>query len=1369
MKLQSLFLRTSLLLFAAALTCCYFAPRAAAQSNAQAASQSSFVQTPVVPARITQAIDETQLVRLKGNVHPLARPQFDQGAVSDATPMKRMLMLLQRSPEQEAALQKFMAEQMSNESANFHKWLTPQQFGALYGPADSDIQAVTSWLASHGFTAIRVAPGKNVVEFSGNVGQVRSAFHTEIHQFLVNGETRQSNTSDPQIPAALTPAVAGIVSLHNFPSKSMRRVVGQFIRSKKTGQTTPLFTTSGGDYAVGPADFAKIYNIPASLNGTGANIAIIGFSDIDVTDAHDFRALFNLPSNDPVVVNNGPDPGFNGEEGEADLDTQWAGAVAPNATIHYILSEGTLTSDPLFLGAEFVIDNNSDDVMSLSFGNCEPQLSSAALSFINNLWEQAAAQGITVTVSAGDNGTAGCDDFNTQANAIGGIAVSGIASTPFNIAVGGTDFDDVGTQTTFWSTTNSTDGKRESALGYIHEIPWNDSCAATATPSTVSICANPADSNRLNIVAGSGGHSAVYAKPAWQNGITPNGVAAGDNHRYLPDVSLFAGDGSASNPTSPPNTPPTPLSNSFYLLCQADAITPQPPSPPSCAPDASGHFQFFGAGGTSASAPSFAGIIALIGQSEATAGRSRRQGNANVVLYKIAQTPANSCNSSTQPLAPSGTCVFYNITKNTNSVPCAGTSPNCSSTTSGTNGVLVTSSPAANTPAFNATAGSGSIPTYNLTTGLGSVNVANLATAWGTAVGSFKASASTLLINNSATPASITHGTAATAKVTVAAVAPAAGTPSGDVSILAPSTPTGSVGSGNNGGTLSGGVATISGVILPGGTYNVTAHYAGDVMFSPSDSAGVPITVNKENSRLQYSIVTLDANNNPVNTNATSVPYGSPYILRFDILNSTANACTPLSSPAVTTGCATDATGTVTITDNGSPLTCSPLVPGCTSPFPVNAEGSGEDQPIQLTGGSHSLAATYSGDVSYSPVTTPVNDTVTVTPATTATGVTPSPTSGVTTTTPVTLTALISSQSNSVFGATGNVVFKDGTATIGTVAAVPAGANAVSFAGGSATLTQTFSTTGTHSITAAYAGDQNYAASTSAAANVTVASSGSFTVGGSTTTVAAGSNANSTITVTPTGGFTGMVNVTCPTVPPGVTCSPNPLPINVTGTAAVTGTLTVAVAAPSSTTSASIIPADRTQQWAALAPLTSTGGGKGWWGLSAITGFAAILILMLPGKKRYRPAVSLGLICILSFTLGCSSGYGGGGGGGGTSATTTKISVTSTKVASGTSIAFTVTVTPTTGSRNPTGTVQLYDGTALVGTPGTLASGSATINVSSLSVGTHAISAHYLADAYSTASQSGVLNIAITGSTTFAISASPAASNGSPTVNLTIN
>src|SRR5712664_1331935 len=586
MKLQPSAVRNSLFILVVIVALAGVRASGQTKPDSSATSQSA-----AIPARITQAIDEARMVQLKGNVHPLARSEFDQGAVSNATPMKRMLLLLQRSPEQEAALQQFMAEQMSKESPNFHKWLTPQQFGQQFGPADADIQTVTRWLASQGFSGMKVSPGKNVIEFNGNVGQVRSAFHTEIHGFVVNGENRQANTSDPQIPEALTPVVAGIVSLYNFPMKSMRHTVGNFTRTADGRVISELTGSTNQFFAVGPADFAKIYNIPAALDGTGGNIAIIGLSSIDVQDTRDFRALFGLPANDPIVVLNGPDPGFGGEEGEAALDVQWSGAVAPKATIHYVLSEGTLTSDPIFLGAEYVIDNNSDDAMSLSFGQCEASLGNAANVFFNALWEQAAAQGITVTVAAGDPGSAGCDNFNTAKVATLGLAVSGIASTPFNIAVGGTDFDDVGNQAAFWNQnpgapappTANDPVTRLSVKGYIPETTWNDSCAATATPSLLTTCAGAL---ATNIVGGSGGPRAVYTKPSWPNGLTP-----ADTHRDIPDISLFASDG--------------PKSHSFYVVCQADAV-----SNPSTSCASSGPFSFLGVGGTSASAPAFAGIIA---------------------------------------------------------------------------------------------------------------------------------------------------------------------------------------------------------------------------------------------------------------------------------------------------------------------------------------------------------------------------------------------------------------------------------------------------------------------------------------------------------------------------------------------------------------------------------------------------------------------------------------------------------------------------------------------------------------------------------------------------------------------------------------
>jgi Pro-kumamolisin, activation domain/Bacterial Ig-like domain (group 3) len=956
-------------------------------------------QAPFVPARITQAIDETQLVRLKGNVHPLAQARFDQGAVPDGTPMNRMLLLLQRSPEQEGALEQLMLEQQTKGSANYHKWLTPQEFGRRFGPADADIQTITQWLSSQGFQSMKVAAGRVAIEFSGNVGQVRNAFHTDIHHFLVNQKMRQANVNDPEIPAALAQVVRGIVSLNNFPRKSMKRDAGTLTARLVNGRIMPEFTGGMNQFfAVGPADFAKIYDITGSgLDGTGVTIAIIGFSNINSQDITDYRTLFGLqPTNNVTVVPDGPLPDLNGEEGEADLDLEVAGAVAPKATIDFVTSEDTLTELGSDLSSFFVVDNNSADVMSLSFGACEPGLGAAGTRFFRQLWEQAAAQGITVTVSSGDNGSAGCDDFTTAKSASNGLAISGIASTPFNIAVGGTDFDDATNQAKFW---NQNPGANDpvtglSAKGYIPEMTWNLTCAAGGSLTGCGT-AN-------GIVAGSGGPSAFNAKPTYQNGMTP-----ADGFRDIPDISLFSSVNSQSN--------------SFYLICQADAVPAG--NPPSCATN--GPFSFQGVGGTSASSPAFAGIMALMDQK-----MGGRQGNANFVLYKIAQAAANSCNSSsrtdpTQP-TPAG-CVFNDVTKGNISVPCSGKSLNCSSQTTGTNGVLV--DPAhTTTPAWVTTAN------YDYATGLGSVNVANLAAAWGAAVGSFKGTSVATTINNGVVQVNIQHGLPVTLSATVTS---AMGTPTGDVSFLGLPATAVPVNGGIGDATLNvSGTGSLVTSALPGGTYTVKAHYAGDGNFSPGDDpTGVPVVVNPENSGLQVGIITFNPANGAItSTNATSFAYGSPYILRFDILNHTLAGCQPFVSGGATTGCAFDATGTVTIKDNGSNLD--------QGQFPVNSRGHGEDQPIQLSAGAHTVVATYSGDNSYNSSAAPQLN-LTVSQAATATAVVPS-SSIITSGTMVTLTATVSTNSN------GDAPC-DGTANTGTV----------QFLNGSTPLTGTVSYQGT--------------------------------------------------------------------------------------------------------------------------------------------------------------------------------------------------------------------------------------------------------------------------------------------------------------------
>src|SRR6266704_5460382 len=255
------------------------------------------------PPRITGAVDEKNLVMLPGNVHPLARPEFDQGVAADAQPLKRILLLLQRSPDEETALRQLLDEQQSKSSPNYHAWLTPEQFAQQFGPADADIQTVTQWLTSQGFMDIKVGPGRTVIEFSGNVAQVRNAFRTEIHRFVVGGKEYSANAVDPQIPAALAPVVAGVVSLHNVPRKSYARILGQFRRTLGKAGLEPLFTfpnpfNGRNFYGLGPGDFATIYNskplIAGGNDGTGQTIAIVGETNISVQDVQQFRTMFSL-------------------------------------------------------------------------------------------------------------------------------------------------------------------------------------------------------------------------------------------------------------------------------------------------------------------------------------------------------------------------------------------------------------------------------------------------------------------------------------------------------------------------------------------------------------------------------------------------------------------------------------------------------------------------------------------------------------------------------------------------------------------------------------------------------------------------------------------------------------------------------------------------------------------------------------------------------------------------------------------------------------------------------------------------------------------------------------------------------------------
>ena len=996
---------------------------------------------------ITQPVNESQLTTLRGNTHPLALPQFDIGTADPGLPLNRMLLVLRRSPQQDFALRKMLDDQQDKASPNYHKWLTPDQFGVQFGPSDQDLQLVSGWLRMHGFQINRISRGRTVIEFSGNEGQVESAFHTQIHKYLVNGEEHWANAGDPEIPAALAPAIAGVLSLHDFPRKPMNEILGAY--SPKTRQLTrvnprtasanPQFTIqygcypSGNCYAVGPADFGAIYNVQSlwnsGIDGTGQKIAIVGESDINVQDARDFRTLFGLPAKDPTIIYDGPNPGLMPDESEADIDVQWAGAIAPNADINFVVAQSTETSAGVDLSAIYIIDNNLAPVMSESYGFCELGLGPSGNQFYASLWAQAASQGITVILASGDQGSAGCD-FLPQA-AQYGLQVSGFASTPFNVAVGGTDFDDFLRETTYWNTTN-TSPTQESAKGYIPETTWNLSCTNTLLlvplgwgANAENNCNNPQLSSLLLAVGGSGGVSKCttpssptpsacsggYAKPSWQ--VAP-GVPA-DNKRDIPDVSLFASNG---------------VLNSFYIFCQSDSFS-------NCS-----FGQYGAAGGTSFGAPAFAGIMALVNQSMQT---PQGQGNANYVLYKLAgQQTASNCNSTN---GPSSSCVFNDITSGTIAMPCFAGSPNCTVKTSGHQyGIL-----------NGYATGTG----FDLATGLGSINVANLVSQWSSV--SFRPTITTLTLNPTS---NLVHGQAVTVTGQVKAGS-GTGTPTGTVSLLT------SAGIAVDGFTLSGGSISGSTNLLPGGTYTVTAHYAGDPMFGGSDSPPVSVTVGKENSTPQIRLVTFDWQGNLLSNNASTAVYGSPYLLRVNVLNGSGLACSP--SPFGETGCPT---GNIVLTDNGSPLDAGT--------YALNSLGYAEDQAIQLPGGNNTIQAQYGGDSSYNASSTTTTYSLTPAPATISAVPNCCYIAGVQIQTQVTV------QSQSSGAAPGGTVtfYANGAAVPGTVnyQRFPG-----SFANPNANFTAYFSSSsapfpvpGSYTLSATYGGDGNYAGATSQSTNVTV-------------------------------------------------------------------------------------------------------------------------------------------------------------------------------------------------------------------------------------------------------------------------------------------
>jgi subtilase family serine protease len=665
-----------------------------------------------------------QTVALSGNTRPEAIFRNDRGRVADDFPLEHLEMLLNRPPAKEVALKQYIDRLSDPASPDYHRWLSAEQIGAGYGPSAEDIGMVTHWLQAQGFVVNAVHTNGMVVDFSGDAGKVREAFGTEMHRLEVNGVTHIANMSEPRVPAALAGIVNGIVSLNDFrPHPDYRP------------RPAYSFNSFGTSYqVVVPGDLATIYNLKplfaSGVSGQGQTIVLIEDTNVYKTsDWTTFRSKFGLstytggsltqvhPSASGNACSN---PGVvPGNEGEATLDVEWASAAAPSAAIELASCADTATNFGGLIALQNLVNGSSPPaIVSISYGECEAENGASQNAAFYTTYQQAAAEGVSVFVSAGDEGAASCDA--DLANATHGIGVSGFASTPYNVAVGGTDFGDTyaGTTGTYWSSKNSS--TYESAKSYIPEIPWNDSCASvllaayngyTTAYGSGGFCNSlTGEEAYLTTAGGSGGPSGCatgapsrtgvvggsckgYAKPSWQ--VLVGNPA--DGVRDIPDVSLFAANG---------------IWGHYYVYCDSDARDEE-----SCsgAPK-----NWSAAGGTSFASPILAAMQALVNQKQGA-----RQGNPNPVYYQLAATEygtsgSSICNSS-KGSAVSASCIFYDTTQGDIDVNCTGAN-NCYKP-SGHYGVLSTSD-SAYKKAYGTTTG------WDFATGIGSVNAANLVNGW---------------------------------------------------------------------------------------------------------------------------------------------------------------------------------------------------------------------------------------------------------------------------------------------------------------------------------------------------------------------------------------------------------------------------------------------------------------------------------------------------------------------------------------------------------------------------------------------------------------------------------------------------------------
>ncbi len=641
-------------------------------------------------ARIMSEITSSELVPIKGSLHPMAQAQNDAGRMPADTRMNGVTLYFNRSAAQQADLDALLAAQQNPTSPYYHQWLTPDEFAARFGMAQSDLNNVESWLQRQGFSIDTVTRSRNAIRFSGTVQQVEWAFSTQMHYYQVDGARHYAPSTELSVPAAIAPTVATIRNLSDLRPRP-QHVLG---RSSATSQFT---SGQSGNVFFAPGDIVTAYDVKPLYsggdNGTGQTIVVAGQSLVQVSDIENFQSAAGLTKKDPQLVlmpGTGNSHASPGDQSESDLDLEWSSAMAPGANIVLVYT-GSNTSYGVFDSIQYAIDQQLGQIISLSYASCETEITPTDLTNLEGMLKQAAAQGQTVISASGDQGSTSCSgDTHLTTAQQQAIMVNYPASSAYVTGMGGTEItaaNSASTNSTYWGAASGGNEVLNSAKTYSPEGVWND------------------DSTQ-GLSASGGGASTLVPRPSWQTGVP--GIPSG-TFRLVPDISLY------SSPGLPGYLYCTSDTSAWVTATAGNGVAQAASCNSGFRDGTSGGNYLTVAGGTSFATPIFAGMLALINQK---AGYTTGQGLVNPTLYKLA------ANSATYASA------FHDVTSGNNN--CTAGATICGSTTTG----------------FAAG------PGYDEVTGLGSIDLANLATAWpvNTGAGAGLISTTTSVVPSNATP-----------------------------------------------------------------------------------------------------------------------------------------------------------------------------------------------------------------------------------------------------------------------------------------------------------------------------------------------------------------------------------------------------------------------------------------------------------------------------------------------------------------------------------------------------------------------------------------------------------------------------------------